>query len=664
MAMAVVLVSGSGNLVQGQESAPLSETEAEELQRLRAQESFRENLERAIANSVSLRDRIDDQIESALAAQRPAITAIFVVLALLPLLGAIAVWLILNRLETRANAYAQEIDSIKNDAMAELLGMMNEAHSVLHQIQTQIHEPLPRVPVGAERQITISSQPRDHRADEDNLQEENLQEVRSSQGISPPRESSEVDDLEMLRDDSPPADSHRSQDEPMESNDEEEEPPPSLNSILDSEEEEDEDDRPSLNSILDSEEEEDEDDSPSLNSILDSEEEEDENDPPSNPAPLSVNSILKQDSDEEETPGVPPTSPERAGPPPMTYRGGEEGIATASQNRLNGNAQSYRIPEQEVRPPEQPQRPPQPPQPPQVGAAEFCRQANALFFSGRYSDAIVAYQQAVQLKPDYHQAWSNQGSALFHLQRYPEAIAAYNRALSIYPDYPEAWNNKGGALSKLGQYEEALAAYDRAVELKPDYVEAWNNRGLALMELKRYKESVASYNRAVKLKPDYIEAWNNRGLAFAGADLHEHALRCFEKARSLNPDNIDTYRNQGLSLAALERYPEAIRAYQRGTEIQPNDIPTWYYLGQLLTQLERYDEAIAAYDEAIALQPAIPEIWYNKSGCYSAQGFVAPCLESLQEALRLSPHPYRERAQVDPIFDEIRQDERFKQLLL
>ncbi|WP_159786063.1 tetratricopeptide repeat protein [Sodalinema gerasimenkoae] len=646
--MAVVLVSGSGSLVQGQESPNVTETEAQELQQFRAQESFQENLERAIANSVSLRDRIDDQIERAMAAQRPAITAVFVVLALLPLLGAIAVWLILNRLEARANAYAQEIDSIKNDAMAELLGMMNEAHSVLHQIQTQIHEPLPRVPVGAERQITISSQPRDHRADqdnlqEDNLQEDNLQEVRSSQGISAARESSKADDLEILRDDSPPADSHLSQDEVMESNDDEEDDPPSLNSILDSEEEEEEEPPPSLNSILDSEED-------------------DEDDPPSNTAPLSVNSILDHDSEEEETSQAPPTTPERVTQPPVTYRGGEEGIATASQNRLNGNARGDRIPEQEpVRQPEQPQRLPQPPQ---VGAAEFCRQANALFFSGRYSDAIVAYQQAVQLKPDYHQAWSNQGSALFHLERYPEAIAAYNRALNIYPDYPEAWNNKGGALSKLGQYEEALAAYDRAVELKPDYVEAWNNRGLALMELKRYKESVASYNRAVKLKPDYIEAWNNRGLAFAGADLHEHALRCFDKARSLNPDNIDTYRNQGLSLAALERYPEAIRAYQRGTEIQPSDIPTWYYLGQLLTQLERYDEAIAAYDEAIALQPAIPEIWYNRAGCYSAQGFVAPCLESLQEALRLSPHPYRERAQVDSIFDEIRQDERFKQLLL
>ena len=617
--MAVILLSSSSHVVQGQESGNLTETEAQELQQFRAQESFQENLERALANSVSLRDRIDAQIETALAAQRPAITAVFVVLALLPLLGAIAVWLILNRLEDRANAYAQEMNSIKNDAMAELLGMMNEAQSVLHQIQTTIHEPLPKVPIGSQRELTKGSQSRDDSLDDD-LREETFPSPPAPLDVTQNGDlSAEVEETSIA---------------PEELN---EEIPPSFNSILDSQEEEAE-----------------ETPAPSFNSILDSQEENEEVNPSQ---PQSVNSILDDDPDPDAEPDESSDNGAKNGatvPPPVTYRGGDESIATAPENRLNGNSSGHHT---EAQAPVQLQSS-------QVSAAEFCRQANALFFSGRYPEAIAAYQQAVQLKPDYHQAWSNQGSALFHLQRYPEAISAYNRALGIHPDYPEAWNNKGGALSKLGQYEEALAAYERAVELKPDYVEAWNNRGLALMELKRYKESVASYNRAVKLKPDYVEAWNNRGLAFAAADLHDHALRCFEKAQSLNPDYLDSYRNQGVSLAALERYPEAIAAYRRGTEIQPQDIPTWYYLGQLLTQLQRYDEAIAAYDEAIALQPAIPEIWYNRAGCYSVQGFVAPCLESLQEAIRLAPHPYRERAQVDPRFDEIRQDERFKRLLV
>jgi tetratricopeptide (TPR) repeat protein len=52
------------------------------------------------------------------------------------------------------------------------------------------------------------------------------------------------------------------------------------------------------------------------------------------------------------------------------------------------------------------------------------------------------------------------------------AIASYDRALEIKPDYHEAWNNRGVALGNLGRLEEAIASYDRALEIKPDYHQA------------------------------------------------------------------------------------------------------------------------------------------------------------------------------------------------
>jgi tetratricopeptide (TPR) repeat protein len=40
------------------------------------------------------------------------------------------------------------------------------------------------------------------------------------------------------------------------------------------------------------------------------------------------------------------------------------------------------------------------------------------------------------------------------------AIASYARALEIKPDYHQAWFNRGVALGNLGRYEEAIASYD------------------------------------------------------------------------------------------------------------------------------------------------------------------------------------------------------------
>jgi predicted O-linked N-acetylglucosamine transferase (SPINDLY family) len=52
------------------------------------------------------------------------------------------------------------------------------------------------------------------------------------------------------------------------------------------------------------------------------------------------------------------------------------------------------------------------------------------------------------------------------LLRYDEAIQHYDRAIQIRPDYAEAWSNKGALLSQLKHYEEALNSYEHAFKLK------------------------------------------------------------------------------------------------------------------------------------------------------------------------------------------------------
>ncbi len=60
-------------------------------------------------------------------------------------------------------------------------------------------------------------------------------------------------------------------------------------------------------------------------------------------------------------------------------------------------------------------------------------------------------------------------------ERYVEAIAACREALELRPNYAEAWNNMGAAYNKLGRYDDAAAACEQAIRLKPDFALARNN---------------------------------------------------------------------------------------------------------------------------------------------------------------------------------------------
>lgn len=114
--------------------------------------------------------------------------------------------------------------------------------------------------------------------------------------------------------------------------------------------------------------------------------------------------------------------------------------------------------------------------------------------------------------------------------QYDRAIADYTTAIQLKPEYAEAYNDRGFAYYLKGDAERAIADYTRAIELRPNYPKAYNSRGVVYMAhgYDRAK-AVADFNRAIALKPDFRYAYINR----ANARLASHpwlALRDFHRA--------------------------------------------------------------------------------------------------------------------------------------
>ena len=119
------------------------------------------------------------------------------------------------------------------------------------------------------------------------------------------------------------------------------------------------------------------------------------------------------------------------------------------------------------------------------------------------------------------------------LGRYEEAIVDYDEAVRLRPDYAEAHNNRGNVHHALGRYEEAIADYDEAIRLQPDDATAYNNRGKAHANLGWYEEAITDYDEAIRLQPDYATAYYNRGNAHADLGRHEKAITDLETAAEL-----------------------------------------------------------------------------------------------------------------------------------
>jgi tetratricopeptide (TPR) repeat protein len=134
-------------------------------------------------------------------------------------------------------------------------------------------------------------------------------------------------------------------------------------------------------------------------------------------------------------------------------------------------------------------------------------------------------------------AYLRRGEVSAGAHEYDRAIADYNMAIQLKPDYAEAYNDRGFAYYLKGNGERAIADYTRAIELRPDYPKAYNSRGVVYMAggYGRAK-AVADFDRAIALKPDFRYAYINR----ANARLFRHpwlALDDFHRA-GMHPERL------------------------------------------------------------------------------------------------------------------------------
>ena len=59
-------------------------------------------------------------------------------------------------------------------------------------------------------------------------------------------------------------------------------------------------------------------------------------------------------------------------------------------------------------------------------------------------------------------------------------VNSYNKAIDMNPDFVEAYYYRGNAYIKLRQYEKALVDYNSAIAINPNYENAVNNRKILL----------------------------------------------------------------------------------------------------------------------------------------------------------------------------------------
>jgi tetratricopeptide (TPR) repeat protein len=130
------------------------------------------------------------------------------------------------------------------------------------------------------------------------------------------------------------------------------------------------------------------------------------------------------------------------------------------------------------------------------------------------------------------------------------AIADANKALDIKPDYAEAYCNRASAKRAKNDIDGAIADCTKAIELKPDLAAAYCNRGAAKTDKHDWDGAIADITKAIQIDPTSSNFYFVRGLAKQLSHDLDGAIADYSDAIKHQPNLAIAYRYRAIAKEA------------------------------------------------------------------------------------------------------------------
>lgn len=115
--------------------------------------------------------------------------------------------------------------------------------------------------------------------------------------------------------------------------------------------------------------------------------------------------------------------------------------------------------------------------------------------------ALVHFEKAVEIYPQYYQAYHSMGTLYMDQAKWPEAEKALKRSLEINDKYAPGYTALGAVYNRQGKPAEAQPLLERSVELEPRAWQSHFELALALLAQDKAAEGEAQCRQAHELEP-------------------------------------------------------------------------------------------------------------------------------------------------------------------
>lgn len=272
-------------------------------------------------------------------------------------------------------------------------------------------------------------------------------------------------------------------------------------------------------------------------------------------------------------------------------------------------------------------------------ATALLTEGHTAYNESNHAKAIELYSQAIQINPNYDEAYYWRASAKYTQKKYKEAIPDYDKAIALNPNSEEAYYYRALTNYNLDAYTAALPDFDRAIELNPDVASMHYWRGEVKYMLKQYEEAIIDFSKSLELSRNNDEpSFNSRANCYYMLKKYKEARIDYTKAIELVPNDAfsDKYY-RGICNYNLDLTQEALNDFLSYLEKDPNDPYILVMTAHSLYVLKEYQRAIEYYSKTLSVKSDEIEAYYWRGQSYFNLGKKSEALRDVDKALSLDP---------------------------
>ena len=273
-------------------------------------------------------------------------------------------------------------------------------------------------------------------------------------------------------------------------------------------------------------------------------------------------------------------------------------------------------------------------------------QARSSLAAKKWDEAAKALGELARRAPSVAQVHANLGLALYFEGKASEALTAFERARKLDPALPQVNLMIGLCDAELGHYEEAAAILAPAFGHPPDE----EIGRLVGLHLARSYTALKQFDRAAAVAEELVQRYpSDAEILYQVSRMHsDRSYTLMADLVRAAPDSAWTHYANGQVQESIERFAAAEQEYRKAIERDPRLAGAHYHLGRVILSISRTPESVRRaqheFEQELAVSPTNADAEYELGEIEREHGNLEEAIAHFTRAIRY--HPQFVEAQV------------------